>query len=50
MQTSKFILGFGLSILLFACSQSRNDEMVSEDMDESMSNALISSSAAVENG
>jgi hypothetical protein len=49
MQTSKFILGFGLSILLFACSQSRNDEMVSEDMDESMSNALISSSAAVEN-
>jgi hypothetical protein len=50
MQTTKFILGLGLSILLFGCSQSRNEQMESKAMADSTSNAFISSSAAVENG
>jgi len=48
MQTIKIILGLGLSILLFGCSQS-SDESDSMAQD-STSNAFISSSAAVENG
>jgi hypothetical protein len=48
MQTIKIILGLGLSILLFGCSQS-SDESNSMAQD-STSNAFISSSAAVENG
>jgi len=47
MQTIKIILGLGLSILLFGCSQS-SDESNSMAQD-STSNAFISSSAAVEN-
>ena len=48
MQTIKIILGLGLSILLFGCSQSSNE---SDSMaQDSTSNAFISSSAAVENG
>jgi len=47
MQTIKIILGLGLSILLFGCSQS-SDESDSMAQD-STSNAFISSSAAVEN-
>lgn len=50
MQITKFILGLGLSILLFGCSQSRNEQMESKAMADSTSNAFISSSAAVENG
>lgn len=50
MQTTKIILGLGLSILLFGCSQSRNEQMESKAMADSTSNAFISSSAAVENG
>lgn len=50
MQTTKFILGLGLSILLFGCSQSRNEQMESKAMADSTSNAFISSSATVENG
>lgn len=50
MQTTKIILGLGLSILLFGCGQSRNEQMESKAMADSTSNAFISSSAAVENG
>jgi hypothetical protein len=50
MQTTKIILGLGLSILLFGCNQSRNEKMESISMADSTSNAFISSSAAVENG
>jgi hypothetical protein len=50
MQTTKIILGLGLSILLFGCSQSRNERMEKSVMADSTSNAFISSSAAVENG
>src|SRR5665647_1186990 len=50
MQTTKIILELGLSILLFGCSQSRNEQMEKSVMADSTSNAFISSSAAVENG
>lgn len=50
MQITKIILGLGLSILLFGCSQSRNERMEKSVMADSTSNAFISSSAAVENG
>jgi len=50
MQTTKIILGLGLSILLFGCSQSKNEQMESKAMADSSSNVFISSSAAVENG
>jgi len=50
MQTKKILLGLGLSILLFGCSPSRNEQMEKSVMADSTSNAFISSSAAVENG
>ena len=50
MQTSKIILSLGLSILLFGCSQTRRGEQERNAMTDSISNAFISSSAAVENG
>lgn len=50
MQITKIILGLGLSILLFGCSQSRNERMEKSVMADSTLNAFISSSAAVENG
>jgi hypothetical protein len=50
MQTTKIILGLGLSTLLFGCNQSRKELMESKSMADSTSNAFISSSAAVENG
>ena len=50
--TSKLLVTIGLTTLLFACSQSRNEKM-SADQNAAMdstANKFISSSAAVENG
>jgi hypothetical protein len=51
MQTTKIILGLGLSISLFGCGPSAEEKSRAESsMADSTSNAFISSSAAVENG
>lgn len=49
MQTTKIILGFGIIISLFGCGPSAEKKMENERMNDSTSNAFISSSAAVEN-
>jgi hypothetical protein len=50
MQMRKFFLGLVLSILVLGCKKSSNEEMDSDVMIDSTSNAPISSSAAVEKG
>ena len=51
MQTTKIILGLGLSISLFGCGPSAEKKSKADSsMADSSSNAFISSSAAVENG
>jgi len=49
MQTTKIILGIGIIISLFGCGPSAEEKMNHERMNDSTSNAFISSTAAVEN-
>lgn len=49
MKTLKLILGFGIAMYLFACSRGSNERMANVAINDSTSNAFISSSAAVEN-
>jgi len=49
MQTTKIILGFGIIISLFGCGPSAEEKMKHERMNDSTSNAFISSTAAIEN-
>lgn len=49
MQTTKFFLGIGIIISLFGCGPSAEEKMNHERMNDSTSNAFISSTAAVEN-
>ena len=49
MQTTKFVLGFGIVVSLFSCAPSSEEQMNAERVSDSTSNAFISSSAAVEN-
>jgi len=49
MQTTKIILGIGIIISLFGCGPSAEEKMSHERMNDSTSNAFISSTAAVEN-
>jgi Domain of unknown function (DUF4349) len=50
MRTPKIILGLGLLILTFSCSRQGREEAEKGTVADSISNAFISSSAAVENG
>lgn len=50
MQTTKIILGLGLSILLLGCSRSENELRKEVATSEKTSDEFISSSAAVEDG
>jgi hypothetical protein len=50
MATPKVVLGLGLLILLFSCSGPRREAAEGDAIADSISNAFISSSAAVENG
>ena len=50
MATPKVVLGLGLLILLFSCSGPRREAADGGAIADSISNAFISSSAAVENG
>lgn len=49
MQTTKIILGIGIIISLFGCGPSAEEKMNHARMNDSVSNAFISSTAAVEN-
>jgi hypothetical protein len=50
MATPKVVLGLGLLILFFSCSGPRREAVEGGAIADSISNAFISSSAAVENG
>ena len=50
MRTPKIILGLGLLILTFSCGRPGREEAEKGAVADSISNAFISSSAAVENG
>jgi hypothetical protein len=50
MRTPKIILGLGLLFLAFSCSRQGREEAEKGTVADSISNAFISSSAAVENG
>ncbi|MDZ4667427.1 MAG: DUF4349 domain-containing protein [bacterium] len=49
MKITKIFFGLGLVITLFGCGRANDERMESKSMDDSTSNAFISSSAAVEN-